>query len=662
MNDFSVHTLLRRALFVILFITTFSNISYSQNEVDTLSTVVIKHTRKENASVNAKYSPGTHVQKFTEISQTSAENSLSDFLKKKTALNIKEYGRGMSSYLSVRGTSSSHTSIEWNGQSLAVPTMGQTDLSHIPIYFFDNMSVHIGGSSALYGNGSLSGNIQLKTAPTFTEGVSGDITLKGGSFSTLFGGGTIRYGKNGWESRSSAYYSYAKNNYRFSNNSKIGQPRERLKNAAYNNWGVLQELFRKFKNNSRLQLSFMHLEFDRQIQPSVSNNDVEKAYHSILDRNTKVSANYTSSSNNRWFYNISAAYGHDYELYEEDIIEADRILASGSGEFRLKGISIKAGASAEYIKPSVDAYAEGTEEWREELYALVLWQPAKNLTLGGAVRGSFVTDMNIPIQPGFDIKYQIINPYNKKRSNIPENGIAANTAAEKAQHSLSVRGSVSQSAKIPTLNDRYWGAATAELEPERALTYEIGSDYTVLYRSWEIRSFITLYKSDVKDWIRWLPAGEIWRPQNVPEVGSMGIETGLDIVKKWIDWRVSLNTNYNYTNVEMHKSLYKDDPSVGKQMAYQPKHSFRANLEAKYKLFSAGISYSYTGERTSTDIYDIMDGYSLVDISLRYDFTICGKILCATGELKNIFNTDYQSVRFYAMPGINFAAGLQWKF
>ncbi len=658
MTGFSIHTLWHRVLLVIFAITLFSNISYSQNETDTLSTIVIKQIRKENASVNAKYSPGTRVQRFAEIQQAESGNSLGDFLKSKTALHIKEYGRGMSSYLSIRGTSTSHTNIDWNGQSLSVPTMGQTDLSHIPIYFFDNMSVHIGGGSTLYGNGSLSGNIQLKTTPTYNDGVSGDITLKAGSFATLFGGGTLRIGKNGWESRTSAYYSYAKNNYKFYNNTKIEYPRERLNNAAYNNWGVLQELFKKFKENSQLQISAMHLEFDREIQPSVSNNDVESSYHSILDRNTKISANYSGNSNGKWFYSASAAYSHDYELYEEDIIEADRILAGVSGEFRSSRVSIRAGASAEYVKPNADAYASGTKEWREELYTLILWRPLENLTLGGGVRGSFVTDMDIPLQPAFDIKYTIINPYKESNRKGPD----ANVAASATQHTLSVRGSVSQSAKIPSLNDRYWGGVTTGLKPESAATYEVGADYMALCKSWEISGFVTLYKSDVKEWIRWLPAGEIWRPQNVPEVGSQGIEAGVNIVKKWIEWRIIFNANYNYTNIEMRESLYNNDPSVGKQMAYQPKHSMRANIEARYKTLSASLNYSYTGERTSTDIYDIMEGYSLVDVTLQYGFKAFGEDFHATGEIKNIFNTDYQNVRFYAMPGINFALGLQWKF
>lgn len=622
----------------------------SLKRADTLQTLVVSKVAKQNASRNAKFSPGTKVLRFEEIKQANANNTLSDLLKKETAIYIKEYGRGMSSYISMRGTSSSHTTIDWNGQSLSVPTMGQTDLSHIPLYFFDNMSVHVGGNSALYGNGSISGNIQLQTTPTFNDGISGDITLKAGSFTTLFGGGTFRYVKNNWESRTSGYWSYAKNDFKFSNNSKIGFPTERLNNAEYSNWGLLQEVFKRFKDNSVFQLNFMYLNFDREIQPSVSNNLSPESYHSIYDRNIKASAAY-NGNRERWYYNFRASFCHDYELYEEDIIAASRLFANADAEYRAKRFSLRFGANGEYIKPDVDAYEAGTKEWRGELFALAIWNPLRPLTIGGGIRGSFVTDMAIPAQPSLDIKYQIIHP-----DRVPHNPL------NESIHNLSARASVSKSAKIPTLNDRYWGGITTDLKAETGLTYEAGADYSLIFRSWEFKSFVTGYISDVKDWIRWLPAGEIWRPKNVPKVNSRGMECALGLVKKWYGWRMELNANYAYTNVEMKESLIANDPSVGHQMAYQPKHTATANLGVTIKRLGANITYSYTGERTSTDIYDIMPAYSLVDFAVNYKFIFLSHELDITGEVKNLFDTSYQNIRFYAMPGINFALALQWRF
>ena len=338
-------------------------------------------------------------------------------------------------------------------------------------------------------------------------------------------------------------------------------------------------------------------------------------------------------------------------MYEEDIIAADRIFANADAEYRTCNLSVRGGASLEFIKPDVHAYASGTKEWRGEIFALALWQPTNSLTVGGGIRGAFVTGMNIPVQPAFDIKYRVINPMNDTR-----------VGAGYAIHDLSLRASVSKSAKVPTLNDRYWGGVAENLKAESGTTYEFGADYSALYKSWEFKGFATVYLSDVKNWIRWLPAGEVWRPKNIPKVESTGLETGVTVVKKWMEWRASADINYTFTKVTVKESLIKNDPSVGHQMAYQPKHALSANAEASYKKFSTAISYHYIGKRSTTDMFDIMKGYSLLDLSVKYDFMLFKEYLSITGEIKNILNTDYQNIMFYAMPGINFGIAVQWKF
>lgn len=624
----------------------FWDISVSAQVTDTLGSITVVGNAKKSASPISKFSPGTRIEKFTDISQLTSGNSLSDFIQKQTALYIKEYGRGMSSYLSMRGTSSTHTSIDWNGQSMLTPTLGQADLSHIPTYFFDNMAIHLGGSSALYGNGSIGGSIQLKTTPQFKEGASGDITLKGGSFTTLFAGSTIRYSHNNWETRAAGYYSYAKNDYKFKNNTKNGHPTERLNNAAYNNYGLLAEVARKFRDNSILQASFMYLNFDRQIQPSVSNNEFETSYHSLYDKNTKLSLQY-SGKRGIWQYSASAAYNYDYELYEEDIIAATRFFANFSNQLVHKNLSVNTGAQTEYIKPNVHAYAAGSKEWRSEIYLLMLYRLFKRVEIGGGVRGSFVTGLTIPAQPTANLKYTILS--DKQSRNL------------KTLHNLSVRASVSKSVKVPTMNDRYWGGISTDLKSEHAITYEAGSDYQFRSGEWNLSGFATYYHSMVNDWIRWLPAGEVWRPKNIPKVLSWGTEAGLEVARNIGKYKVQGRSKYSYTNVSMKKSLLKNDPSIGHQLAYQPKHSLFIGAGISCNNFEVNINGHYTGERTSTDINDIMEAYFLLDLVAKYKPRFLGNRIEFSGELGNILNKNYQNVKFYAMPGINFMLGVQVK-
>lgn len=603
---------------------------------------VIEGIKEKGTLKNKQYSPGTYNQHFNIASTgTSTSSSLADFIREQTALYIKEYGRGGSAYLSLRGTSSSHTSVIWNGQDMSLPTMGQTDFSHIPLYFYDNIDIHFGGSSSLFGNGSLGGALSLETTPKWKRGISGDVSLSTGSFASLFGGGTLRYCSSKLETRSSVFYSGAKNNYFFKNNTIEGFPSQRVNNAAYRNMGALQELFLKFKDESVLSLNLCYLDFNRQIQPSVSNNDRPENYSSIYDNNFKGFISYAGSRGSKWFYNAQLSYCYDYELFEQDIIAANRYLSTIEGEYRGKKFSIKVGNSLKYTLPKVYAYSAGTFEWNEQLFALFKWRATPRTTIAGGIRYSVVTDIKVPLMPSINAEILLL---------------------ESQKHNLSFRSSASISSKIPTLNDRYWGGTYTKLLPEESYNFEGGFDYSANISGWYLKSFITGYYAMVKNWIRWLPVGTIWRPQNIAGVQSTGGEAGVKIEKNISKWKLSFNALYSLTFVSMTESTRANDPALGHQLAYQPYNTFASHLGAKSKKWAIQLSAQVTGERTTTDIFDILPPYCLLDLVVNHTFTFGEKLLKVGGEVKNILNTNYQNVKFYPMPGINFLININFKF
>ena len=606
-----------------------------------LDSVIIRTPFKRSATENKRFGIGTKLVAVPQESLAKMQmSSLADFIQKENAAYLKEYGRGMGAYISVRGTSASHTTIAWNGQSLSVPTMGQTDLSHIPLYFFDAMDIHIGGSSALYGDGSIGGSIQLRTKPKWERGAHGDVLISAGSFGTLFTGGTMRLSNNKIESRSSVLYSIARNNYRFENNTKPGRPEEYLNNAAYNNYGVLQELFGKIKNGGILSFSLLYLDFDRQIQPSVSLNDRPESYASIYDRNFKTSVGYNNSAK-CFSYGATASYSYDHQRYKEDVIAAHTFIASAEGEYKTEKFTLKGGLSGTYIKPVVHSYADSVFEERGNVYLLAKYTPFVPVTISAGLRYTLITNSTLPLMPSLDLRVMLLN---------------------RSGHTLSARASVSRSSKVPTLNDRYWGGEHLYLQSEKSLTAEGGLDYGWIKDSWSAEGFATLYRSEVDDWIRWLPAGQVWRPQNIPEVLSHGAEAGLKITKEISDFKISLNTNYSFTNIVTVTPIWPEDPAKGEQLAYQPKHSLRASLRADLDKWSLYGGVYYTGTRTTLDIYDILPSYVLADIGLIYRFSLFGENFTANGVVKNITDASYQNVKFYAMPGRNWQISLQWKF
>ncbi|OFY39206.1 MAG: hypothetical protein A2X18_04085 [Bacteroidetes bacterium GWF2_40_14] len=606
-----------------------------------LDSITVSASSKQFSLSNRRFSPGTNsIRVSSEALAKMQMSSLAEFIQQENAVYLKEYGRGMGAYISVRGTSSSHTTIAWNGQSLSVPTMGQTDLSHIPLYFFDAMEIHIGGNSALYGDGSIGGSIQLNTKPKWEKGIHGDILLSAGSFNSFLEGATLRFSGKTTESRTSLLHSSALNNYPFTNNTSIGRPTERLNNSAFDNYGLLQEVYKKFRDSSLLTATLMYQNFDREIQPSVSSNDRPESYESIYDKNLKLNIGY-NASRNHFSYGARISYAYDNQRYKEDIIAAGRYFASVDAEYRLDKLTFKGGASGEFIKPDVYSYADSVRETKVNIFALLRFVPYDRLILSGGIRYTKVTNTQVPVMPSLDAKYLLIRS---------------------ANHIVALRGSMSQNSKVPSLNDRYWGGEHLYLRSECSFTTEGGADYSWFSGAWSVDLFGTLYRSSVKDWIRWLPAGVIWRPQNIPEVLSRGAEAGARLTGRISDWNLSLNFSYAYTNIRMIEAVWTEDPAVGKQLAYQPKHSWRTTIKAERGALSLYGGLYFTGERTTIDIFDILPSYLLTDVGAIYRFKVFGEAFTANGVVKNIFDVSYQNVKFYAMPGRNWQISLKWQF
>lgn len=617
------------------------NISAQDTLLRKLDSLKISSVRHNGAAANRTFSKGTKIRVFTLKDYPDRKMAtLAEFIKEETALNIKENGKGAGAYLSVRGTSSSHTKITWNDLDISFPTMGVADFSLIPVYLIDAIELHTGGNSTISGEGSIGGALRLNTIPEWKSGVHGDFITSVGSYNNYFAGATVRVTKNQFESRTSLYSESAINNYTFRNNTLPGHVWERLNNSSSTGKGFLQEINKRFSQNSMLTVSLLSIDHSREIQPTVSNNSSAATYASILDQMLRASVKYSANSGS-FRYTTSLSYACNNQEYQGDTIAADKFSALIESDYTHQGFSVKAGITTDYTKPQVYSYSTGTHELRTNIYTLARYTPIKNLLLSAGIRQMWVTGVDAPLMPSFDAKYIFNSPVNQ---------------------TLSVRGSVSQSIKVPTLNDRYWGGNNLYLKSERSLTTETGADWSLISGSAGADTWVTIYRSHVRDWIRWLPAGSVWRPQNIPSVLSTGVEAGIKVYGKIFDWNCGVNLNYNYSNIRMLESLMPQDPSVGHQLAYQPRHMLNTTLKAEHSGFTIFMTTLFNGRRTTVDIFDIMPAYIVFDVGAIYKFKLLGYNWTSTAKIMNLADKQYQNVKFYAMPGINFRASLQWNF
>ncbi len=120
-----------------------------------------------------------------------------------------------------------------------------------------------------------------------------------------------------------------------------------------------------------------------------------------------------------------------------------------------------------------------------------------------------------------------------------------------------VYGNIGKSYRIPAFYDQYYVSPTEEgnpdLQPEEAMTYEIGLRYMNRGISFEANYF---YRDgfDIIDWVL-DPVDSVWRTQNIQDIKTNGIELafGIDFTE-WIDQGFPIHhfsMSYNFLNQKM---------------------------------------------------------------------------------------------------------------
>ena len=70
----------------------------------------------------------------------------------------------MMSGISMRGSSPQQVAVRWNGININSFSLGQADFSILPAVAFDEVKVHAGGGSALFGSGAIGGSVLLSSS------------------------------------------------------------------------------------------------------------------------------------------------------------------------------------------------------------------------------------------------------------------------------------------------------------------------------------------------------------------------------------------------------------------------------------------------------------------------------------------------------------------
>lgn len=578
-----------------------------------------------------KYSNSQSVLKLSDSIINRNEALLTDLLNFNSTIYFKEYGRGMLSTVSFRGTTSSQTAVIWNGININSQMNGSTDFNTISGSDYNSISVKAGGGSVIYGSGAIGGTVHLNNDLAFYNRFENNLKLNYGSFNTI----GINYKTNISNEKWSAQIGFSKNSstndYKYLNRYTWRGEQRWNQNGQYDIITMSANAGYKIDSRNTLKLYSQFSNTDRNTSLVVE-TETKSKYINGFNRNLleydgdfgKFKTNFKTAyifENYQYFADNSTNL-YTYGKTESLITKADlgytlfkSTQINGVFDYnRTKGYGSSFGDHVREISSTgLLVKQDFSEAWKNEL----------------GIRKEFTNNYKSPILFTLGSSYQFSKLYNFKLN-------------------------LSRNFRIPTYNDLYWDeGGNPDLKPESSYQAEIGNVFTFK----NISLTQTFYYIKIKDLLQWVPGKNgIWSPINKDNVNSYGAETLLSWKKQFGKNNFSANASYAYTASK--------DEETKKQLFFVPFNKVTGSVAYSRNRISAYYQFLYNGfvyTRADNNPDEIINDYTVSNLGIDYDFKFLDSFKLGF-QVLNLFNEDYESLEDRPMPGRNFNMYLTLKF
>lgn len=565
-----------------------------------------------------------------------------DVLAFNTPLAFKSYGPGQLATVSFRGTSANHTAVLWNGININQPNLGQTDFSTLPVASFDRLSVQYGSSASAVGSGAVGGSVLLESSPAWKPGIS--LTV-GGQLASFRNNQTqvgVRYagsGSGSWQlsGRTFAYRNQFNNAYPY---------RERrnyfVEQSGTAQRGLVQDLYARHKNGNQLSVNAWLSDNDLVVTPQDT-----IAREQTRTQSARLLTTYETNHQTvrlGWIRDVFDYAKGNFSTPSHT--QTDRFIGRAEREFlltpttALAQLNLRVGGEWSHYRTYTDGYGgQLITENRQDVYALLRFQIARWLVTAN-IRQAFVTRFDPPLTPSLGAEYQL---------------------AQRNRFTLTVKGSVSRSYRVPTLNERYWLVlGNPDLRPERGFNLETG-----LAARFTLSPFLTLtadataYRNRVDDWSYWNPDYG-YRVENLQLVVARGGELATALAYAHDGWQAGLRVGYALTRSSQERvySAYAQ-AVVGKQLPYVPVYTGTVNAWVQRGRTRLTLQSQVTSRRYITfDESQFFNGVVLTNVLLEGVLKSGPVPIRLQGQVNNVFDALAFSVKRNALPGRNVAVNL----
>ena len=596
-----------------------------------------------------------------EILRATMHKSLSDMIMGYTPLFIKSYGPGSLATVSFRGTSSSHTRVEWNGIMLNNPMNGQADFSLIPVFMADKVTILPGGSSLAGGSGALGGSIRLTTEPIWEKDQYGSLYFGLGSFNFSRVNMDLGGGKERVQTRIRIFRENSDNDFRFFNPYSGQESFEEQKNAGYTAKGVLHELYLRAGTEDVVSLKTWYQDADRNLPALMTYSGSEpeeyqknsnlwiiaewRKYREGLHMETSVSGQMSSME---YFAANQSLLGK--VIHYDTRSNSRSLFIRNSIRFPVSARTVFLGrynldlSDANYMDEETGSGFRANR--METGYNLSLHSEILPSFSGYALmRIQFTDGRFLPVMPSMGMEFR---PNNSER--------------------ISIKMNLTRNYHLPSLNDLHWiPGGNPGLHPEHGMSTDLSIEYkTDPVRQFDFEYRLNAYISSIKNWILWVPGDlNYWQPVNVSEVFARGIEGFIS--GKWENgpWSSHFSGSYAFTRTSDVTEGFEQD-NLEKQLIYVPVHKANSNILLKWNNLTLSYLASFSGRRyttsTNEDNRHMLPAYCLQNLGLEKRFMISGSVFDTGVHINNLFNTSYQAVLYRAMPGRSFLFQIKYGF
>lgn len=552
---------------------------------------------------------------------------------------IRNYGISNLSTLSIRGSSVAQTTVLWNGIPIQNNMLGLTDLSTLPNFFFDKMSVYSSGFNKKGTVQSMAGRLELNNQSNFSMKPLWRSTVLMGyeSFENIILGAGLNFSSKKWNAKIKYYNRQGKNRYTFNN--YYTNQYDTIEHAFAVQEQVMADVAFRPNKNHQFDFHFWRLENYRQIAPLAFDNNKQRSERNKVSR---IGLNHIYSKG-KWLVKSNVGYTADSFIYEDRHAVLSTIA---------KVENFSGGSALSYFMNETSDI--GISYNHQLSYYKQLNRNEGLNQLGGQI---FYNNRNLWKGLGANLFLQ------KQYASIGKNPLTYGVRVSKLifdKHLL--YASFNTNYRLPTLNELYYfPGGNIDLLPESSKNLELGYGIQSKVRELSFDNKLSVYSRWVDDWIIWTGSA-IFFPDNIANVWSRGLENTLNVTYIFRDWQLRNTLLYAYNRATSEDAYFVNDGSIGKQIPYVPVNSWRNNFYARYKKISAQCNLNYTGYRFITrDESEYVDDYAVLNFYLGYELLLKKQVFQLQLKVNNLLNEEYESVRGRIMPRRNYAFSFIWE-